>query len=257
MKQPKAEPTGSRLAIEEHERTLRRLRVLRDNLHMSTVFLRAAVQAGSWAQDNESRMGIPDDERQPISLIASEDLDGQLEEVLAQIADICAGMNELTAAMVSKDDPSVSDRPSFVLGAVDVFEASLPILRGTLDRFRTVPLSGPLNEIVVLHLISIPSLSDHLVLERHAHWGLHYHYCDRDGRRSDTVLCFRAAVISPPTPLLWELHAERNSKFRARPGNWRVPKRRSIYDTCVKDLTKRAANQFRPPSKEAQPVWPV
>jgi hypothetical protein len=139
-----------------------------------------------------------------------------------------------------------------------------PILRGYIEHVQTVPLRSDAR--VKLYL-KISGLSD--VLDRDHHGvGWHFHYCDRDGRRSDTMLSFdtnqpprtengRQVPFEDNAPLFWERHSETSKKFDACPEDWGTKKRSSIFSAAQPQLTKLKPRDFRRPAAVARPVWPV
>ena len=136
-----------------------------------------------------------------------------------------------------------------------VMDARLTIHGGFLERFRPEPIITESDDHIVCRFISISRIKD--VLDRDHHQvGWHYHYCKSDGARSDTILTFDRHNTAPKSPLFWEKHREKNCSFHARANAWRHDKRSSAYSACVGDLNRDPA-EFRRPSNEAEPVWPV
>ncbi|MCP1848388.1 MULTISPECIES: hypothetical protein [unclassified Bradyrhizobium] len=140
-----------------------------------------------------------------------------------------------------------------------------PILRGYVEHVQTVPLRSDAR--VALYL-KISGLSDILNRDHHG-VGWHFHYCDKDGRRSDTMLSFdtnqpprtekdgRQVPFEENAPLFWERHSEANKKFDACPEDWGTKKRSSIFSAAQPQLTKLKPHDFRRPAAVARPVWPV
>ncbi len=152
-------------------------------------------------------------------------------------------------------------RDDWSLGTEEVRGSPIPFLRGQLEPVRRVVVAPNLPEPVVILFLSIAGLKDHLVRERHGHWGYHYHYLDRRMRRSDTLLTFERTPLKlsdgqQVRVLTWERHSE-NNHFSARAASWGDKKRESVYEACIGDSGKRALADFKKPAKDAEPVWPI
>lgn len=152
-------------------------------------------------------------------------------------------------------------RKDWSLGTEEVRGSLIPFLRGQLEPVRRVVVAPNLSEPVVILFLSIPGLKDHLVRERHGHWGYHYHYLDRRMRRSDTLLTFERTPLTMPGGqqvriLTWERHSE-NNHFSARAASWGDKKRESVYQACISDSGKRSLADFKKPAKDAELVWPI
>lgn len=156
--------------------------------------------------------------------------------------------------------------PPLTVMAGRVFAGRKPILRGVVDRYFVYPVSPPLSSALFYRVTALPGLDDVLVREQHDVFGWHYHYCDQRKRRSDTLLSFdrkrtpKPASANPTqvqVPLCWESHGVNKAKFRARPERWVDAKRQTIYTACTPDLAITPPLTFKPPSKEAQDVWPI
>lgn len=132
------------------------------------------------------------------------------------------------------------------------------IVRGFLEPVHVAPIvpSGP--PLTMALLTTVEGFKEKVCFEHHGPVGWHYHYCDKDGRRSDTILSWDThhAQQKKIRPLFWERHSENNAKFQARATLWADKKRQSIYETCRGDL-KRAITEFRHPSDEASAVSPA
>ncbi|WP_156948591.1 hypothetical protein [Bradyrhizobium sp. WSM1417] len=139
-----------------------------------------------------------------------------------------------------------------------------PIVRGYVEHIRVVPLRH--DPSLVLYL-KISGLSDVLDRDYDGVVGWHYHYCDRDGRRSDTLLSFdtrqplkqengRILPLRLNSPLFWERHSEGKAKFNARAERWGQDKRLSVFAAAQPDLDKFKPKDFRRPANDALPVWP-
>ncbi len=128
------------------------------------------------------------------------------------------------------------------------------IVRGFLEPIYVSPIVRDVSTLTLAMLTKVEGLKDQVWLERHGPIGWHYHYCDRDGRRSDTILSWDTHYTKQKKirPLFWERHSEKNSKFQAKAALWGEKKRQSIYDTCQGDL-KRAIAEFRHPSTKQVP----
>lgn len=142
-----------------------------------------------------------------------------------------------------------------------MFAGRKTIHLGFVDRYLVYPASPALNDRVLKLVIKVSGIDDLLVSENHDVFGWHYHYCDRDKRRSDTIMSFdrrrtSTSSTAAPFPLCWEPHAINKAKFKAKPWKWGDTKRSSIYAACAGDLAIRPPLYFKPPSQEAQDVWP-
>jgi hypothetical protein len=140
---------------------------------------------------------------------------------------------------------------------INILDEVLPIHNGLLERFRSEYIVERSDTVVLSFLIPIGGTNDMLKRERHGQVGWHYHYCKKDGQRSDTLLAFDALNTHPTTPLFWERHGEGKAAFNARPSGWGNNKRESVYRACRPDVQARAPNEFRRPSRKARPVWPL
>ncbi len=145
--------------------------------------------------------------------------------------------------------------------AARMFAGRKIIHLGFVDRYLVYPASPPLSDLLLKLLAKIPGIDDLLISENHDVFGWHYHYCDRDKRRSDTIMSFdrrrmTASWTTATVPLCWEPHAINKAKFKAKPWKWGDTKRSSIYTACARDLAVRPPLFFKPPSKEAKDVWP-
>lgn len=143
-----------------------------------------------------------------------------------------------------------------------------PILRGYLEYTATVPVIDTPSEPLLMAFIAIADTRNVLAKENHG-FGYHYHYCDKKGRRSDTMLSFdtsqpkvklngKTIIQRERCPLFWERHAEKNAKFLAKADQWGREKRVSVYTAAKPDLARKGTllESFRRPSKIAQAVWP-
>ncbi len=136
---------------------------------------------------------------------------------------------------------------------------TLEILRGHIDVVETKPLVSKKETPYLYAFISITA--DKGVLDRENHgsnMGIHYHYCDKQFKRSDTIITFdQTTVQNPPIhPVVWEKHAEGKAKFFAKAAAWRQKKRVSVFNACTADLKGRNIADYRCPSLKAMPVWP-
>jgi hypothetical protein len=146
-----------------------------------------------------------------------------------------------------------------------VFAGRKQIHLGMVDRYFIFPAIPPPSIPLLRLVIKMPDADELLIREKHDVFGWHYHYCDHKRRRSDVLMAFdrsRLCQESPPSgkqivPLCWEPHAINKAKFQAKPWLWGDRKRRSIYQACEPDLSVTPALTYKPPSKEAQDVWPA
>jgi hypothetical protein len=120
------------------------------------------------------------------------------------------------------------------------------------------------NSPLIINFIEIIEDKKHKFDRDHHQVGWHYHYCDRKGRRSDTMLSFDTnqpdryddMMQINNVPLFWERHAEGGAKFTAQPHDWGNEKRRSVADALFPKVTERPLNEFRRPKDTALPLWP-
>jgi hypothetical protein len=137
-------------------------------------------------------------------------------------------------------------------GTITMFLARTPILRGYVDRCINVPIVRTSARHVMQLIVALPKHRLNLERENHSHFGIHYHYLDRDEERSDTVLCFKNNMDDP---LYAESHAVKDAHFFARPDTWREKKRKAIYQALTPELGRFPAHEFRHPSADAKIVW--
>ena len=136
---------------------------------------------------------------------------------------------------------------------------------GVVDRYFIFPAIPPLSFPLLRLVITVPGADDLIIRENHDVFGWHYHYCDHKKRRSDVLMAFdrnRLSEQSIPSrkrvvPLCWEPRAINKAKFQAKPWRWGDRKKSDIYEACEPDLSVNPALAYKPPSKEAQDVWPV
>jgi hypothetical protein len=146
---------------------------------------------------------------------------------------------------------------------INIIRKVSPILKGYIEHVETVRIK---QYPFVTYFIAVHGLRDKLDRDHHGVVGWHYHYCDKKGRRSDTMLSFDTkqqlqvktvdAVALSSNPLFWERHSESNAKFSARAELWGVGKRESVYDAVMPDLKKWGPTDFRRPADDASAVWP-
>jgi hypothetical protein len=176
-----------------------------------------------------------------------------------ELHEILDGLSELGLLYEQEDD-----KPGAEFVPIHVVDEVSPILRGYVEHVRTIALRH--DPGLVLYL-KIPGLSDVLTRDYDGVVGWHYHYCDRDGRRSDTLLSFdtsqplkhengRTLPLKLNSPLFWERHSERKAKFNARAERWGQDKRLSVFTAAQPDLEKFRPKDFRRPANDALPVWP-
>lgn len=170
----------------------------------------------------------------------------------------------------AKAQDSTSAPPTGAVGtsrtviAAWLFAGRKPIHLGTVERYLIYPASPALNAELLRLVVTSPEMDDVLIREQHDVFGWHYHYCDQRQRRSDILMSFdrkravKSASVNPQqSPLCWEPHAINKAKFKAKPSLWGARKRESIYTACTPDLGIMPALTFKPPSKEAEDVWPI
>lgn len=159
---------------------------------------------------------------------------------------------------------TISPTPPRTLIAGRLFVGRKPIHLGVVDRYLVYPASPPLSAPLLRLVMAIPGMDDVLIREQHDVFGWHYHYCDQGKRRSDVLMSFdrkhsenspRASV--KPLALCWEPHAVNKARFKAKPWLWGDRKRETIYTACAPDLAIVPALKFKPPSQEAEDVWPL
>jgi len=201
------------------------------------------------------------------------ELPAEIKETLGQHAssiidlsdEIYRRVDAWNNAVVPSDRADAASRrrpgPSQSFMAAKVFAGRKRIHLGFLDRYLVYPASPPMDDLLLKLLVKIPGIDDLLISEKHDVFGWHYHYCDRDKRRSDTIMSFdrrreNSPSTSAPVPLCWELHGVNKAKFKAKPWKWAETKRGSIYAACARDLAIRPPLFFKPPSQEAKDVWP-
>lgn len=146
-----------------------------------------------------------------------------------------------------------------------MFAGRKQIYLGVVDRYFVFPAPPPLSFHLLRLVHTIPGADDLIIREKHDVFGWHYHYCDNKKRRSDVLMAFdRNRLCEKPfsagkhvVPLCWEPHAIKNAKFKAKPLRWGDRKRASIYEACEPDLSVNPVLTYKPPSKEAQDVWPI
>lgn len=156
-------------------------------------------------------------------------------------------------------------RPPQVFAPIRVFAGRKTIHLGSVDRYFVFPTLPPPTTTLAYALNKIAGTDDLLVREQHDVFGWHYHYCDRHKRRSDVLMSFDRKRLEPGkawevqklVPLCWELHGVNKAQFNAKPWNWKDRKRESIYAACFPDLAIQPPLTYKPPSKEAQDVWPA
>lgn len=180
-------------------------------------------------------------------------------------AEFVEKINQLDAYLEKKEErgmpPTTELYPGefWSLGSVRYRAPPRAILRGFLEPVLRVQLLDRVPDRVVAFLISIEGDKDLLLREHHSQVGWHYHYLDKDKRRSDVVLCWDTRApycICNEHPLFQEKHGEGKSKLTARPELWADKKRQSMHTACVCDLTRWSIDKFRCASKKALPVWP-
>lgn len=148
---------------------------------------------------------------------------------------------------------------------IRVFAGRKLIHLGSVDRYFVFPALPPPTTTLAYAINKIAGTDDLLVREQHDIFGWHYHYCDHQKRRSDVLMSFDRKRLEPGkamrmqkfVPLCWELHGVNKAQFKAKPWNWKDRKRESVYAACIPDLAIKPDLTYKPPSKEAQDVWPA
>ena len=171
----------------------------------------------------------------------------EIEEILSEIERLLSDRGSLPAG-----DGAGSYGRSYVR------TPARKIVRGYLEPVHVVPIVASAPPRALAFLTTIDGLKAQVDFERHGPVGWHYHYCDRNGRRSDTILSWDIHFEREKQhrPLFWEFHSDSEPKFYARPDQWGNVKRESVYATCCSDLNREIL-EFRHPSDNASPVWPI
>jgi hypothetical protein len=117
------------------------------------------------------------------------------------------------------------------------------------------------TETPVLFFLSIDLDQSHknhkLIGEEHNLSGLHFHYTNLEGRRSDILFAFGRDPVDPQYPIKWERHATGKAKFRPTVERWNDRKRININSVCCSARNKMAPKtRFYQPSKESQYLYP-
>lgn len=155
-------------------------------------------------------------------------------------------------------DFSLGNNQSFCFGTVQKILERKPILRGFAEVVKSEAIGSILTQKLAFFLMTIPGLKDKLCRENHDHFGYHYHYLDKDERRSDTILTFgNPLAIANEVTLFFEPHAVKKAGFAAKMDTWGDKKRVSTYETCVPDLKKWPLSEFKRPSKHAATLWQI
>lgn len=85
--------------------------------------------------------------------------------------------------------------------------------------------------------------------ERHGDGvGYHYHLKNGDGHRTDVALTF-CQDPADCCPLIWYRHAEKDKRVTANPDRWRVDRRLSITERCLRDAKHLKSEFVRPPQE--------
>jgi hypothetical protein len=183
----------------------------------------------------------------------------QMQPMLDELSTKLKEIDNQIPAKFSADIPSdftIVDNEVFCFGTVQKLLEQKPILRGFAEAVKNEPIGSTQSRKLAFYLLSIPRLKGKLCRENHDHFGYHYHYLDKDKRRSDTVLTFG----SPPAgtkgvTLFFEKHAINKAGFVAKMDLWGNKKRISTYKTCAPDLKKWPLSEFKRPSMDASPLW--
>jgi hypothetical protein len=135
---------------------------------------------------------------------------------------------------------------------------TLSILRGSLELIETKTFISETDTPYLCNFLTILGQKGKLDRDNPGSgMGFHYHYCKKNGERSDTLIT--VSVIpknNVSKPLVWERHSESNAKFRAKANTWGKGKRLSVYNACTPDLKKWPISYFKRPSLKAKPLWP-
>ena len=200
--------------------------------------------------------------RQPHRIVApfiSNDFE-QLQPMLDEISTKLKEIDDQIPSDFAADIPSdftIGDGEAYCLGTVQNLLEQKPILRGFAGAVKCEPIGYTQSRKLAFCLISIPGLKEKLCRENHAHFGYHYHYLDKDERRSDTVLTFGNPQASAKgVTLFFEKHAVKKAEFVAKMGFWGNKKRISTYGIFALDFKKWLLSEFKQPSLDASPLWP-
>lgn len=178
-----------------------------------------------------------------------------------ELNEILEGLSELGLLHEQEDE-----EPGDAFVPIHVVDDVSPILRGYVEHVRTIALRHDPGLVLYLKVKGFPDAVLHG--ERHDVVGWHYHYCDRHGRRSDTLLAFdtgpplkrdgkgNVVPLRLNAPLFWERHGVNKAKLKARAELWGDEKRISVFEAAQSDLDKFKPNDFRRPANDALPVWP-
>jgi hypothetical protein len=104
----------------------------------------------------------------------------------------------------------------------------------------------------VVFFLRVAGYDDIIIKENHGS-GYHFHYCDKKKRRSDTILTFDD---SKQKILFYEGHGVEKSTFYARPGQWGLQKKKSVYDACMPVWIKMNGDNFKIPGSNATILYP-
>ncbi|MGX4803990.1 hypothetical protein [Bradyrhizobium guangdongense] len=178
-----------------------------------------------------------------------------------ELNEILEGLSEL-GLLYKQEDYEPGD--GFV--PIHVVDDVSPILRGYVEHVRTMAIRHDPGLVLYLKVRGFPDAVLHG--ERHDVVGWHYHYCDRHGRRSDTLLSFdtgqplkrdekgNIVPLRLNAALFWERHGINKAKLKARAELWGDEKRMSVFEAAQPDLDKYRPSEFRRPADDASAVWP-
>lgn len=199
-----------------------------------------------------TRDEITDDQAVTRLKIEIQDRLGELEKELA-------GADYETSSLQHSSDNYLN------IGEVIITGKERLIIGGHLTPARSTPIVR-FNSPAILQFITQLDVGDSLKGETHG-FGVHYHYYNWKGVRTDAVLSWDTRWSEPnpnkkkkektPRPLFWEFHAERNAKGEARPGRWQTKKRQLVHAACTKDLKRWPISEFRCAGDDSLPVWPL
>ncbi|MCQ0093403.1 hypothetical protein [Roseovarius sp. M141] len=193
-----------------------------------------------------------------VAPLISNDFD-QLQPMLDELSTTLKEIDDQIPSDFAADIPSdftIGDSEVFCFGTVHKLLEQKPILRGFAEAVKSEPVGSTQSRKLAFCLISIPGLKEKLCRENHGHFGYHYHYLDKDERRSDTVLTFgNPQAGTKGVTLFFEKHAIKKAGFVAKMNLWGNKKRISTYATCAPDLKKWPLSEFKRPSIDASPLW--
>ena len=143
------------------------------------------------------------------------------------------------------------------LGEIFLERKEITIVRGSLRLVQWRPIISNVSESTALFIQNVDKRHK-IIREIHGSWGYHFHYCDANEKRSDTVLSFRENLSNDGKEVVfYEAHAVGKSDFLARVDRWGRKKKESAYNACLEGLGKLALADFKKPGATAETLWPV